>query len=355
MHLSANRQNDEVEEVDISNRKLKILSVIVQKYIENGIPISSKAVCNDLDFPISSATVRSEMSDLYRLGYLFQPHTSSGRIPSNKGYRLYVNKFLSKKSMSPEEKNIIDGALYSHSEDPENLIEKACQMLSKMTNFITIFTTPPSIDVKVRNIQFVKTGKRNAMIVLMTTTGMIKNKLFRCQYDISSELINVFSSLLNEKFQGKSLQSITPESVGMISDSNNSISILLSPIINALIDASLESMQVSIKMEGQTNLFSVPEIDINDTISLLNFLNNKNNILNIISSMDKNFCIKIGEENDRQELKKLSVITRKYTIADKLGSIILIGPTRMNYSELSSKIDNVAISVENILNQILDI
>lgn len=341
--------------MDISNRKLKILSVIVQQYIEHGVPISSKTVCSNLDFPVSSATVRSEMSDLYRLGYLFQPHTSSGRVPSNKGYRLYVNKFLSKKSMSPEEKNIIDGALYSHSDDPENLIEKACQILSRMTNFITIFTTPPSVDVKVRNIQFVKTGKRNAMIVLMTTTGMIKNKLFRCKYDISPELINVFSNLLNEKFKGKSLESITPASVGIISDSNNSISVLLSPIIDALIDASLEAQEVSIKMGGQTNLFSVPEIDISDTISLLNFLSNKDNILNIISSTDKNFCIKIGEENDRHELKKLSVIIRRYAIAGKLGTIILIGPTRMNYSELASKIDNVAISVENILNQILDI
>ena len=341
--------------MDISNRKLKILSVIVQKYIENGIPISSKAVCDDLNFPISSATVRNEMSDLYRLGYLIQPHTSSGRVPSNKGYRLYINKFMPKKSMSPEEKNIIEGALYSHSDDPENLIEKACQILSKMTNFISIFTTPPSSEAKVRNIQFVKTGKRNAMIVLMTTTGMIKNKLFRCQYDISPDLINIFSNLLNEKFQGKPLRSITPESVGMISDSNSSISILLSPIINALIDASLEAQEVSIKMEGQANLFSIPEIDINETICLMNFLSNKNNILNIISSMDKNLCIRIGEENDHQELKKLSVIIKKYIIGDKFGSILLIGPTRMNYPELISKIDNVATSVENILDQILDI
>lgn len=341
--------------MDISNRKLKILSVIVQKYIENGIPISSKAVCDDLNFPISSATVRNEMSDLYRLGYLIQPHTSSGRVPSNKGYRLYINKFMPKKSMSPEEKNIIEGALYSYSDDPENLIEKACQILSKMTNFISIFTTPPSSEAKVRNIQFVKTGKRNAMIVLMTTTGMIKNKLFRCQYDISPDLINIFSNLLNEKFQGKPLRSITPESVGMISDSNSSISILLSPIINALIDASLEAQEVSIKMEGQTNLFSIPEIDINEAICLMNFLSHKNNILSIISSMDKNLCIRIGEENHHQELKKLSVIIKKYIIGDKLGSILLIGPTRMNYSELVSKIDNVAASVENILDQILDI
>ena len=341
--------------MDISNRKLEILSVIVKKYIENGVPISSKAVCDDLNFPVSSATVRNEMSDLYRLGYLIQPHTSSGRIPSNKGYRLYINKFMTKKSVSPEEKNIIEGALYSYSDDPENLIEKACQILSKMTNFISIFTTPPSSDARVRNIQFVKTGKRNAMIVLMTTTGMIKNKLFRCQYDISPELINVFSNLLNQKFKDKSLRSITPESVGMISDSNNSISILLSPIINALIDASLEAQEVSIKIEGQTSLFSVPEIDINEAICLMNFLNNKNNILSIISSMDKNFCIRIGEENDHLELKKLSVIIKKYIIGDKLGSILLIGPTRMNYSELISKIDNVASSVENILDQILDI
>jgi heat-inducible transcriptional repressor len=344
-----------VEEVDISDRKLKILSVIVKKYIENGIPVSSKAVCSGLDFPISSATVRSEMSDLYRFGYLIQPHTSSGRIPSNKGYRLYVSKFISKESISSEEKNIIEGALYSHSDDPENLIEKACQILSKMTSFVSVFTTPPSSEAKVRNIQFVKTGKRNAMIVLMTTTGMIKNKLFRCQYDVNPDLINVFSNLLNEKFQGKPLQSITPESVGMISDSNNSISMLLSPIINALIDASLEAQQVSIKIEGQTNLFSVPEIDIDDTIRLLNLLSDKNNVLSIISSMDKNLCIKIGEENDHQELKKLSIIIRKYIIGDKLGSIILIGPTRMNYSELICKIDSIATSVEKLLNQILDI
>jgi heat-inducible transcriptional repressor len=344
-----------VSEVDISERKLKILSVIVQKYVESGFPVSSKSVCDTLNFPISSATVRNEMFELFRLGYLEQPYTSAGRIPSGKGYRLYINELMPKVLLSPEEKNVIGGALYSHSHDPENLIERASDVLAKITNLVSIFTSPSSYQAKVRNIQFVKTGEKNAMIVLMTTSGMIKNKLFRCLYDITSEMISVFGHMLNEKFRGVPLSSIISGTVGVITDVNSSIYEFFLPIFNALVDASQEALEVSVKMGGQMNLFSSSEMDVGDTMRLLSFLSNKSNILELISLTDYNLCIKVGEEIGYPEFRNLSVIIKRYNVGGKLGSIVLIGPMRMNYPALISKMDYLSSVVEASLSEILDV
>ena len=196
--------------MDISERKLKILAAIVETYVKTGEPVGSKALCEALDCSVSSATIRNEMADLSEMGLLEQPHTSAGRIPSHAGYRLYIDKLMEQKPLSEEEQRFIDGSLSASADNPEHLLEDASQVLAELTSYAAISTTPSDEEATVRHLQFVQTGRRTAMVVLLTSSGILKNKIFRCDYDLSPDILRVFHKLLNEKIAGIPVASITP-------------------------------------------------------------------------------------------------------------------------------------------------
>ncbi|BED92761.1 MAG: heat-inducible transcription repressor HrcA [Candidatus Paraimprobicoccus trichonymphae] len=342
--------------LELSKRKLKILSAVVEKYIKTGEPVSSGLVCDHLNFNISSATIRNEMVELAKFGFLEQPHTSSGRVPSCKGYRLFVDRAMKIKPISTEERNLISGILYSRSDDPESLIEKTSKILADITNFAVLLTSPSSSEARIRDIQFVQTGRKNLMIVLMTSAGMIKNKLFRCDYDVTPELIEIFSRLVSENFRNKLLNEISSESVKFLADYDSEVEKILFPIFNVLIETAQEAQKISIKLEGQNNLLTVPDTNTDDLMYIFSFLNNKKNILDLVSNLSKNkFDIYIGDELKYPELKNLSVIFTKYSIGDKFGDIGLIGPTRMDYGKLISKLKYISDTLGVILNKMLDL
>lgn len=352
---SANRSNKEVKEVEFGERKKKILSVIVEKYIEFGIPIGSKTVCSELDISLSSATVRNEMAELSELGYLGQPHTSAGRVPSYMGYKFYVHRLMRSSNLSDEEKNFINGALCSAADDPEHLLMKAAEVLAEMTNLSAVFTTPQDNDARVKEIQFVKTGKRNAMLVLMATTGMVRNRLFRCNYDITDELINAFEEVVNDKFKGALLRDLTPSSMSILSSYGNNIFMLMSPVFNALTEASREALEIQIKVSGETNLITVSELRSTDILSILQFLRDKNKILEILMSKEKGVSILIGDNDLNSDLGAVSIVTSKYSVGGRLGCIGIIGPNRIDYRGVISKMDYIASSVGSWLERILEI
>ncbi len=336
------------------NRKLRILSVIVEKYVEIGEPIGSKAVCEDLELAFSPATIRNEMANLAGLGYLEQPHISSGRIPSDQGYRLYINRLMGENPLSSEEKNLIKGILCSAISDPESLIAKAAKMLADFTNLTTIVTTPQNQDARIQNIQFVKIGRRSAMIVIVSTTGMVKNRLFRCEYDITDKILVLFSTVLNEKFKGQPLKLITPEFLDILVGVDNEFSMLMLPVLDALMDVVKDACEVGIKIEGHKNLLTIPGINPENILSIFTFLENKNNLLNLLMSDETGIKFLVGEENYYPELKDASVITAKYNVGGKLGVIGVIGPTRMDYSAVAAKLHYTAATVGVLLGRILD-
>lgn len=352
---SANRFNKEVKEVEFGERKKKILSVIVEKYIEFGIPIGSKTVCSELDISVSSATVRNEMAELSELGYLGQPHTSAGRVPSYMGYKFYVHKLMKSADVSEEEKNFIDGDLCSAANDPEHLLIKASEVLAEITDLAAVFTTPQDNEARVRDIEFVKTGKRNAMLVLMTTSGMVQNRLFRCNYDITNELISAFKKVVNDKFKGKLLKDLNPGSMSILSSYGNDIFILMSPVFNALTEAAGEALEVQVKISGETNLITVSELSPIDILSILEFLRNKDKMLQVLMLREKGINIFIGDRELSPDLGAFSIITSRYNVGGRLGGIGVIGPNRIDYKRVVSKIRYVASAVEMWLRKILEI
>ena len=316
--------------------------------------MGSKAVCEDLNSSFSSATIRSEMADLANFGYLFQPHVSSGRVPSDLGYRLYINKLMTKKPLFSEDKNLINGVLSIAATDPESLLEQAAKILSEVTNFTAVITTPPAGESCVRDIRFVKVERRSAMIVLMTTGGMVKNKLFRCDYDLTEDILRMLEKILNEKFRGELLKSITPECVNFLVGGNPETALILLPVLDVLMDAAREACEVEIKIYGRKNLLSIPDVTTESVTDIFNFLENRDKVLRLLSHAGRNIDFIIGEENIYEELKSASVVLTQYSVGEKCGIAAVIGPTRMDYGLVASKLEYVSTLVGVLLGRILE-
>jgi heat-inducible transcriptional repressor len=339
----------------MESRKHKILSVIIEKYIETGEPIGSKSVCDILNSKISPATARSEMAKLSFLGYLNQPHTSAGRIPSAKGYRYYINRLMQETVLSLEEEKYISENFYSVSDIPEKLVEKATELLAEITNFIAISTMPSNHEARIQNIEFVQIGLKTAMMILITDTGLVKNLIFRCGYDLTPQILNVFRGVLIEKFCGKLLVSITPEFVDIMADLKSNISFLLTPAINALINAAKGAEILEINIKGQNNLKNFSDLDFRDILQLFEFLEDKQNILDCFFSKNQDITINIGRENNCRQLENLSTIGTKYAIGTKNGIIGLICPIRANYAKLTSILKYISLALGNFLEKIAEV
>lgn len=340
--------------LELLNRKLQILSAVVERYVLTGDPVGSKIVCEDLELSFSSATIRSEMADLVDFGYLSQPHISAGRVPSHQGYRLYINRLMPKKPLPMEEKNLINGMLSPSSIDPESLLNAASKVLSDITNFTAVITTPPGNESRVRDIQFVKVGRRTAMIVLMASNGIIKNKLFKCEYDLNFDILRMFSEILNEKFRGELLKSITPEYVNFLVGNDEEIALLLLPVIDVLMKAAKEACEVEVKIHGQKNLLSIPGITPETVINIFDFLENHEKVLDLLNLADNGINFIVGEENIHTELKNASVVSTHYNVGGKSGAIGIIGPTRMDYGSVAAQLQYVAALVGVLLGRILE-
>ncbi len=326
----------------------------MERYIDSGEPVGSKAVCEDMEFSFSSATIRSEMAGLSELGYIFQPHVSSGRVPSDQGYRLYINRLMQKKPLHLEEKVFLNGALNISSADPEKLLSAAAKALSEITNFTAIVTTPPSAESRVRNITFVGIGRRNAMLVLMTSDGMVKNKIFRCEYNLNDEMLRMFSGILNGKFRGERLKDITPEFINILVGEDRELALLLLPIIDVLMQAAQEACEVEIKICGQKNLLSIPGVTTDTVINIFNFLEDKRKVFDLLNSGNHGMHFTVGEENKYIQLQNASVVSTHYNIGGKFGAMGIIGPTRMDYGKIYSQIEYVSSLIGVLLGRILE-
>lgn len=343
--------------MELSDRKLKILSAVIDNYVKSGEPISSKIICNLLDSPVSSATIRNELAELTELGFLEQPHTSAGRVPSHLGYRLYINKLMRKTALSPKTKRIIDSALNSHIVNPEQLLKEASHLLANITNFAVISTDISSQKNFIKRIHLVQVGSCSAMMILTTSSGIIKNQLFRCKFLLSNEMMNVLNKVLNDNFLGVSLDDINPSTIKTISDSLGNLAFFMSDVFSALLEISEQSSKTDIHFDGQINLLLIPEFNPQSVVKVVDFFNCSDGIRYLYTCEDKNKTrVLIGQENKHEVLSKSSIIITRYNINNgNHGSIGIIGPTRMNYSKLIADLEYIASSIEEILNNLLNL
>ena len=321
----------------MDNRKKKILQAIVEEYINTAEPVSSGSIVKKYGLDFSSATIRNEMADLEKVGYLEKPHTSSGRIPSAKGYRLYVNELLNDQNISIDEIKYIQSKLETRVNEIEELTKIASSTLSDITHYTTVAIGPKTTMQNIEEIKFVLLGTRMLMAVILTDSGIIKETIIKFDEDITNEQVDTLNFIFNNKLKGKPLEEIDkPLEEYIFSHMNYSLEVI-KPIMQQL--NKVISDENKIYLEGANKAFDLPEFKSLDVAkNFINVIDQKEIVADLLNTGFANdINVYIGNENENEQLKDFSIITFKHRYKNKeLGTIGIIGPTRMDYSKVIS-------------------
>ena len=319
----------------LDDRKKRILQAIVDEYVNTAEPVSSGAIAKKKGLDYSSATIRNEMSDLEKSGYLEKTHTSSGRIPSVKGYRLYVDELLKEDNISLEEINYIKEKLQIKVNQIEDLIKITTNTLSEVTHYTTVAIGPKVDKQIIQQIKFILLGNRMLMAVILTNTGMVKETIINFDEDIYEDQVETINLLFNAKLKGKPLEKINEPIEEYIFTEMKSSANMIKTIIEQL--NKIIYQESKLYLEGTNKSFDLPELSKAETArNFINILENKSEVVDLLDNeISKNINVYIGEELDDENLKDFSIITLK-SIDKSVGTIGIIGPKRMNYSKVIS-------------------
>ena len=323
----------------LNERKLNILKAIVKDYIETAEAVGSRTISKKYDLGISAATIRNEMADLEELGYLIQPHTSAGRVPSEKGYKLYVDMLMGKSELSNEEKKLIQDCIQNNVSHIKDLIQETSKLLSQLTNYTTV-AVAKSLNHKnvIKHIQLVSIDENKILLIVVTNNGDIKKADLTSNIYLDQSKLNIISDNLTRKLLGKSIVEIDERLIAFIKYEIGEYSNLIDGLIDAL-NYNMSEEEAVFSLNGATNIFNYPEFnDIIKAKSFLNMIEKKETIDSMLKSkgiQKDNVNIIIGSDNDLELAKDCSIVTATYNIdKDLVGKISFIGPTRMDYARI---------------------
>lgn len=337
--------------MEMTERKKHILAAIIERYIKTGEPVGSKMLLENLNISVSSATVRNEMAELSDNGYLEQPHTSSGRIPTQKGYRFYVDELMSERALDDDTRRRIDMMLGTHFGDPEKLLKEASAILADITDCAVVTTTPTSVGAYIKKAELIPVSKRTAIVVLLTSSGILKDKVVRLDSDITDDVVRMFYKMATESFIGKPLKSMADIVLQSLVVSLGEYALKMSPIVIALSDLSNDALRADIVLGGERNLFNNTEIS-SDVFSIMELLSKRDSLLDVLSNQNDGLNVYIGKENPFAQLNNSSMIVSTYSANDSFGGALgLIGPTRMDYARLVPSVKYLTKLVGEIISQ----
>ncbi len=341
--------------MELGERKLKILQAIIDDYIMTAVPVGSRTISKKYSMGLSSATIRNEMSDLEDLGYLDQPHTSAGRVPSDKAYRLYVDKLMRVTQLSPIESERVKRYFDSRIDEIEQVIHQTAKALSNVTNYTSLVLTPQLNKVMIKHVQLVPLQPGTALVVVVTDSGIIKDVVIRVPEEIDADYLFQISKMLSERFNGHFVDEID---MYLLEDIEREIH-LHREFFHSVIGALNRSLKVpddsDVVLGGASNILNYPEYnDIEKARSFLAVLEEKELLYQMLTrATNCEVSISIGSENEYEEIKDCSIVTATYRIGNRtLGSIGVIGPTRMKYASVVSVLDFMRKSLSEILTNI---
>lgn len=341
--------------MELGERKVKILKAIVANYLETGEPVGSRTISKYTDLNLSSATIRNEMSDLEDMGYICQPHTSAGRIPTDAGYRFYVDSIMEEK----QEVETQNGTLLERVDKIEKMLKQVAKVLAVNTNYATLVTMPQYGNT-VKFIQLSKVNNYRLLAVIMVDGNIVRNKLIDTDYDLKDDEILKFNILLNTFLQGASIQDINLELIQTMKSQAGEYAEILEVIFQGILEAIKEADDLKVYTSGATNMLKYPELinsqsaekllgtfeDIEDKEEFVKYVEDA------ISGEDKDIQIHIGEENQSEELKDCSLITATYKMPEGAkGTIGIIGPKRMDYKKVVTMLKNLTGELDDIFSE----
>lgn len=331
--------------MELTDRKKKILRAIVDSYIRTAEPIGSKAIAAMPEMNFSSATIRNEMAELTTMGYLEQPHTSAGRIPSPAGYRLYIDELMQDYSLSLDETQSLNQAMQLRLQEIDTAMAQVGKLVSKLTNLPAYAMTSRSAAAVVKRFDLIMADTHSFILVVMTAGDMVKNKLIKLPLDVSEQDLRLLSAVLNASLTDIPADEITPELLGRISRSAGPAASLVPIIVDYTVHILREQQQGGVYLTGQTRLLNQPEYrDVEKAQALLNGLDEEM-ISNLPATIVPNSPVQIlvGPENVAKELKDTSVVMTRFDIGDGMqGMIGVVGPTRMDYAQITARLSYFA-------------
>ncbi|WAW14193.1 heat-inducible transcriptional repressor HrcA [Peptostreptococcus equinus] len=336
--------------MDLTERQLNILKAIVKDYVETAEAVGSRTISKKYNLGVSAATIRNEMSDLEDMGYLIQPHTSAGRIPTQKGYILYVDSLMSGKELEDYEKEILNKCISNNFQNVDQLIDELSKILSMLTNYTTIAVYDSHRDSRtIKYIQLVNLSDDKILLIVVADDGEIKSQEFTTNVDLPQAKLNVISTSLSNKLAGKRIKDLDDEMISFIKYEIGEYSDIVDDLVDMLNNVSAVD-DFKMAMNGTTNIFNYPEFnDMVKAKSFLSMLEEKDQITKIIDAkgiQKDNLNIVIGDSEDDLG-RNLSIITATYNVENNLqGKISFIGPTRMDYSKVYSILNYMSILLD---------
>ncbi len=321
----------------LDDRKKKVLQAIVEEYINTAEPVSSNALISKYGLECSSATIRNEMADLEKKGLLDKMHTSSGRIPSAKGYRYYVDELLKDDNISLEEVKYISDKLETKVNEIEDLTKITANTISEITHYTTVTIGPKNDEQVIREIKFVLLGSRMILAVIMTDSGMVKETIIKFDEDITEKQVETINYMFNNKLRGKPIETINQPLEDYLYNEMKGMIGVIKPIITQIKKVLFE--EAEIHLQGARKELDLPEFNsLQVAKNFMNILDEKELIADMLNSgFAEDINVYIGGEDEKEELKDFSVVTFKHKIGNKdMGTIGIIGPKRMDYSKVIS-------------------
>ena len=330
---------------ELVERKTNILNAIIQTYLQTGEPVGSRTISKYSDLNLSSATIRNEMSDLEELGYIIQPHTSAGRVPSDKGYRFYVDNL---KKESDREVTEMKRFVIEKTEKMEEVLKQVAKLLAANTNYATMISAPSVYSGKVKFIQLSAVDEHQILAVVVLDNNIVKNRMLTVEEPLDNEAMLKLNILLNTSLNGLMLEQINLATITKLKEQAGIHSHIVNDILDAVAEAITEDEDLEIYTSGATNIFKYPELsDSQKASELISALEEKQELKDFLTETMSNeentgIQIYIGNENPIQKMKDCSVVTATYELGEGVqGTIGIIGPKRMDYENVVDNLKNL--------------
>ena len=328
--------------MDLTERKLKILQAIVGDFIYSAEPVGSRTISRKYDMGVSAATIRNEMSDLEDMGFLTHPHTSAGRIPSDKAYRLYVNSLMKKYELPEKEKQAIEKEISENMTELDKTIQHASNLLSRLTNLTAFAMTPNQDENKLKYVNILPVDERTVVLMIVAESGKVTNTAVRLKSQYDPKTLELLSKVLTHNYRGRSLSSIlTLDIIKDLESDIVSIGKVAENIIPSFISTLENMLNVDLYIDGLENIVSIPEYnDINKAKVFMNMVSRKQELTKLLMNRESGVIVTIGNENDDDIMKDCSLITATYCVDGHcVGKLGVVGPTRMKYDEVTSVVE----------------
>lgn len=340
-------------ESELDERKVKILNAIIKNYLETGEPVGSRTISKYTDLNISPATIRNEMSDLEDLGYIVQPHTSSGRIPSDKGYRFYVNNLIASKD---KEVSDMQEWMIEKTEKMEVLLKQVAKVLATNTQYATLVSAPSVMSNRLKFVQLSAVDEHQLLSVVVMEGNIVKNKIIHIEKPLDNETMLKLNMLINTNLNGLTVDQINLGLITRLKEQAGIHDEIIEQVLDTVAETINDGDGLEVYTSGATNIFKYPELSDSQRASeLLNTFEEKQSLLELLSDVDGDgdstgIQVYIGEESPIATMKDCSVVTATYELGEGVkGTIGIVGPKRMDYENVVDNIKNLKGQLDKIL------